>query len=115
MQKAIAYQDCLIISDGKLTDISIEHNDVIDVFPIFTIMNEKNTLLVHPLKSGATRVCVLKNGKNIQMFNVKITDDETKIDDADGFEILTLDEPPESWDFEAELDLPPRGMEGGND
>lgn len=59
---AQAFEDCVISTDGKLTDISIEQNDIIDVYPIFTIMNEKNTLFVHPLKAGKTRFCVLKTG-----------------------------------------------------
>ena len=84
---AQAFEDCVISTDGKLTDISIEQNDIIDVYPIFTIMNEKNTLFVHPLKAGKTRFCVLKNGKH-------------------GFEILGLDIPPEVEEAELMRDLP---------
>ena len=101
-----AFQDCIIESDGKLTDISIENNTIVDVCPIFTIMNEKNTLYVHPLKEGKTRICVLKNGKQKIMFNVQITENETKIDDIEGFDILTIDEPPE----EIDIDEPPEGL-----
>ena len=101
-----AFQDCIIESDGKLTDISIENNTIVDVCPIFTIMNEKNTLYVHPLKEGQTRICVLKDGKQKIMFNVQITENETKIDDIEGFDILTIDEPPE----EIDIDEPPEGL-----
>ena len=101
-----AFQDCIIESDGKLTDISIENNTIVDVYPIFTIMNERNTLYVHPLKEGQTRICVLKNGKQKVMFNVQITENETTIDDIEGFDILTIDEPPE----EIDIDEPPEGL-----
>ena len=101
-----AFQDCIIESDGKLTDISIENNTIVDVYPIFTIMNERNTLYVHPLKEGQTRICVLKNGKRKVMFNVQITENETTIDDIEGFDILTIDEPPE----EIDIDEPPEGL-----
>ena len=101
-----AFQDCIIESDGKLTDISIENNTIVDVYPIFTVMNERNTLYVHPLKEGQTRICVLKNGKQKVMFNVQITENETKIDDVDGFDVLTIDEPPE----EIDIDEPPEGL-----
>lgn len=96
----------MISTDGKLSDISIEHNDIIDVYPIFTIMNEKNTLFVHPLKTGKTRFCVLKNGKQKVMFNVEVTEEGTTIGEVAGFEILVLDIP--SYVEEAELmrDLP---------
>ena len=101
-----AFQDCIIESDGKLTDISIENNTIVDVYPIFTVMNERNTLYVHPLKEGQTRICVLKNGKQKVMFNVQITENETTIDDIEGFDILTIDEPPE----EIDIDEPPEGL-----
>ena len=102
---ACAYETCLITSDGKLTDISIENNEIIDVCPIFTIMNEKNTLLVRPLKEGETRFCVLKNNKDKVMFSVKVEADKTTIDDVDGFDILGIDEPPQEYEYE--LDEPP--------
>ena len=105
-----AFQDCIIESDGKLTDISIENNTIVDVCPIFTIMNEKNTLYVHPLKEGKTRICILKDGKQKILFNVEITENETKIDDVDGFDILTIDEPPEVE--EIDIDEPPKGLGG---
>lgn len=123
---AQAFEDCVVSTDGKLSDISIEKNDIIDVYPLYTVMNEKNTLFVHPLKEGKTRFCILKNGKEIVMFNVEVTKENTIIDDVDGFDILTIDTPPgvndgagrlklqvdkkeENADFD--LDLPP--MFGG--
>lgn len=100
-----AYQDSIVSSDGKLTDISIEDNTIIDVYPLVTLMNDKHTLIIHPLKEGKTRFCVLKNNKNIVMFNVDVANDETRIDEVEGFDILSIDEPTDdSW-----LDLPPAG------
>ena len=105
---AQAFQDCVITTDGKLSDISIEQNDIIDVYPMFTIMNEKNTLFVHPLKEGKTRLCVLKNNKNIVMFDVEVKPDETIISEKEDFEIFSIDTPPEMTnDKEFELDTPP--------
>lgn len=104
---AQAFEDCVIITDGKLSDISIEKNDIVDVYPLFTIMNEKNTLFVHPLKTGMTRLCVLKNGKDKVMFNIEVTEDKTNISDAKGFEIYAIDQSPESEVYNFELDLPP--------
>lgn len=103
-----AFQDCVITTDGKLSDISIEQNDIIDVYPMFTIMNEKNILFVHPLKEGNTRLCVLKNNKNIVMFDVEVKSNETIINEVDGFEVFSIDTPPEMTnDEDFELDLPP--------
>ncbi len=108
-----AYQDYIVTTDGKLTDISIEDNKVVDVYPLVTIMNDKNTLIVHPLKVGSTRFCVLKNNKNIVMFNIKVEQDKTQIDEVEGFDILPIDTPDGVNDNETfELDIPPMELNG---
>ena len=104
---ANAFEDCIIMNNGKLTDINIEDNTVIDVFPLITVMNEKNTLIVHPLKSGKTRFCALKNGKNLVLFEVEANDIETIINAPDGFEVFPIDPPNDEHEFE--LDEPPMG------
>ena len=101
---ANAFEDCIIMNNGKLTDINIEDNTVIDVFPLITVMNEKNTLIVHPLKSGKTRFCALKNDKNLVLFEVEANDIETRISAPDGFEIFSIDPPNDEYEFE--LDEP---------
>lgn len=100
-----AFEDCIITTDGKLTNINIEDNTVVDVFPLVTVMNDKNTLIVHPLKQGQTRFCVLKNDKHLALFNVSVYELETEIEAPDGYEVLTLDAPNNLFEFE--LDEPP--------
>lgn len=104
-----AFEDCVITTNGKLTDISIEDNTVINVCPLITLMNEKNTLIVSPLKIGKTRFCVLKNNKDIVMFNVEVKENKTIIDDVKGFDIIAIDAPFEEF----VLDLPPNIGEAG--
>ena len=103
--QAHAFEDYIITTNGKLTDISIEDNTVVDVYPLITIINNKNTLIVSPLKEGKTRFCVLKNNKDKIMFNIEIQKDKTFIDEVKDFEILSLDIP-ESNEFI--LDEPPK-------
>lgn len=105
--QAQAFEDYVITTNGKLTDISIEDNTIIDVHPLITISNSKNTLIVSPLKSGKTRFCVLKNNKEIVMFNVEVSENKTTIDSVKGFEILAIDSPFEEF----VLDLPPNTQE----
>lgn len=102
-----AFQDCIVTNDGKLTDISIRDNTIIDVYPLITVMNEKNTLIVHPLKEGTTKFCVLKNDKDIVMFDVVVTDNKTIIDQVEGFDVFTIDTPGNYDDEVFELDKPP--------
>jgi hypothetical protein len=101
---AQAFEDYIITTKGKLTDISIEDNTIVDVYPFITVMNDKNTLFVSPLKIGKTRFCVLKNGKEKIMFNIEVQENNTIIDKVTGFDILALDTPEEN---SFELDEPP--------
>ena len=104
---AFAYEDCIITTNGKMTDISIQHNDIIDVFPLITVMNEKNTLIVHPLKKGKTKFSILKDKKDKYIFDVTVTEESTKIEPKEGFDILNIDCPPSSYEYYFDLDLPP--------
>lgn len=90
-----AFEDYIITTNGKLTDISIEDNTIVDVYPLITVMNDKNILIISPLKVGKTRFCVLKNNKEKVMFNIEIFETKTKIDKVKGFEILAIDTPVE--------------------
>lgn len=101
--QAYGFEDCIISAKERLTNIEIEDNTIIDVYPIVTIMNEKNTLMVHPLKEGVTYFTVKKNKKEKEVFYVKVNLDETIISQKEGFTIMSLDEPPPSF----EIDLPP--------
>ena len=103
--QAYAFEDYIITTNGKLTDISIEDNSIVDVYPLITVMNDKNTLMVSPLKIGKTRICVLKNNKEKLMFNVEVLEDKTLISPVEGCNILSLDAPLD--DDEIELDAPP--------
>lgn len=102
--QARAFEDCIVTTKGKLTDISIEDNTVLNVYPLITVMNDKNTLIVSPLKVGNTKFCVLKNDKEKVMFNVQVFENKTKIDEVNGFSILTIDDPADEYPF---LDEPP--------
>ena len=104
---AFAYEDCIISTNGKLTDIKIQHNDVIDVYPLVSISNNKNILIVHPLKVGTTKFSVLKNKKDKAVFTVQIGDKNTVISDVSGYEILSIDNPPKTGEYDFELDEPP--------
>ena len=70
-------------------------------------MNNKNTLIVHPLKQGKTNFSVLKNGKEKLIFDVEIQENKTKIEEVKNFEILSLDNPPEDKKEDLYLDFPP--------
>ena len=103
--QANALEDCIISAKGQLFDIRIENHDIIDVYPLVTISNKKNTLIVHPLKTGMTAFTVMKNGKTKHLFVVNVKEDSTIIKGDEEFSIMTLDAPPVNTSFD--LDLPP--------
>jgi len=107
--QVFALEDCIITTDGKMSDITIQNRNVIDIFPLVTIMNDKNTIIVHPLKIGETNFSLLKDNKEKFFFDVKVTREKTFVKDVDGFEILTIDCPPTEEYFE--LDGPPTEIE----
>ena len=98
-----AFEDYIITTKGKLTNITLEDNTMVNVYPLITIMNDKNTLMVTPFKVGKTSFSVLRNNKEQFIFNLDITETKTTIDKVKGFEILSLDGPFEDYD----LDEPP--------
>ena len=106
--QAFAYEDCIVTAEAKLTGIQIQNNDIIDVFPLITVMNDKNTLIVHPLKQGKTKFSVIKNNNEKIIFEVKVTKSKTEISQSEGFDILTIDCPMSGFEtLEIELDEPP--------
>ena len=115
LSEAFAFEDNIIITTGKLTGIKIQHNDVIDVFPLITISNDKNTLIVHPLKEGKTKFSVLKNNKDKIVFDVEVSESSTNIKAVEGFEVLKVDNPPDLYEYYFNLDAPPILDEYGSD
>ena len=97
----------ILLNKSNIGNIKIQYNDVVDVFPMVTISNEKNTLVVHPLKEGQTKVSVTKNDKEKVIFDVNVTDEKTTISEEPGFETFTIDCPPGYYEYYFELDVPP--------
>ena len=40
-----AFEDCIITTKGRLTDISIEDNSIVNVYPLITLYNKKNMFI----------------------------------------------------------------------
>lgn len=89
--------DYLITSDAKIIKSTVEDSKILTLSSFFTIYDEKNVLLLHPLKAGKTRFTIALKDKTIN-FNVtvrankKATDGETI--KKNNFEIMQLDSPP---------------------
>ena len=101
-----AFEDFIVTTDHKIVSIETEDKTMLDVYPITTIMNKKNTIFFHPIKEGETKVH-LKNEKEKEfIFNIIVSSETASIENVEGFEIISIDNPPEAF----EIDLPPTNI-----
>ena len=117
-----AFEDYIIMTDGKLSNIKIQDESIVEINPLVTITNEKNTLFVFPKKTGVTTFTLKKDLDKNYIFHIKVEEDKTIISDVEGFEIITIDVPQSGIELDTPptklgdfLDLPPqlRGKEVG--
>lgn len=102
--QAQAFEDFVLSTDGKISNIKIEDNSIVNINPLTTILNEKNTLFIIPQKLGETSFSLQKNNETFK-FSIKIDEEKTTISEIDGFEIVSLDTHPIILD--CEIDAPP--------
>ena len=102
--QANAFEDLILSSNEKMTDIKIENNQIINIHYLTTILNEKDTIFINPINIGETSFSLIKANEKYT-FNIKVDEDETFINNIEGFEIVSLDTPPQILDFE--IDPPP--------
>ena len=106
---AYSFEDIIISSSEKITDIKIEFNNIINVYPLITLTNDKKILMVEPLKEGSSRFIVTKDKKEQVVFSVKVEKDKTVVEAPESFEVLPLDIPVDIFEYEFDLDEPPEG------
>lgn len=99
-----AFEELVLSTDGKINNIKIENNSILNIELLRTINNEKNILFIIPNKTGKTSFSLSKNNK-IFNFNVNIDENNTEITEIEGFEIVSLDTHPTILDYE--IDKPP--------
>ena len=108
-----AFEEYILSTNGALSEIKIDNKDIIKIQPLITIDNSKNTLFITPLKIGETKFSVIKDGVQKQEFKVNVMEDKAVFSEADGFDIVSFDEPPVILDHQ--LDLPPMPKKKSNE
>lgn len=100
--------DYLILTEKIVQTYNVSDPDIATLSPFFTLFNEKNSLLLHPQKTGKTDVTIFFND-NSANFSINISDKKSAIDDKPirmgDFEIMLLDTPPMLQDFD--VNAPP--------
>lgn len=104
--------DYLIMTEKVVQVFDVSDPDIVSLSPFFTLFNEKNSLLIHPQKTGKTDISIFLNQGRAN-FSVNVSDKKSSIDEKPvrmgDFEIMLLDTPPNIQDFD--LDLPPSPKE----
>lgn len=104
IQPDFAYEDLIISNTNTITQIKNRTPDIINIEPIYTIMNERNTVLINVLTEGIADFSLeLETGK-VANFELSASKNKTEIKkSAKDFNIFVVDDYVES----VELDLPP--------
>lgn len=93
--KAGIGQDYLLLSDDKINLTKVDNPEILTLSPFFTIFNEKNVILLHPIKEGKTNIKLFFETHDIEIsisvIKNKIKNNSLKIDNL---EIIELDGPP---------------------
>lgn len=103
--QAQAFEEYILSTKSILSEIKIENQEILNIEPIVTIDNSKNTLFIIPLKEGKTSFSFVKDKKEKISFDVKIEGKKAFFSKIEGFDIVTFDEPPIILD--CNLDKPP--------
>lgn len=96
-------KDYLVTTDEYIKTTLVENNSIVTLNPFFTIFNEKNVLLLHPVALGKTNFTIFLTNSDA-IFNVEVKpnkkDSDTNTIQKGVFEIMLLDAPPDLNDVE---------------
>lgn len=87
-------EDYLITTEQSIRLSTVDNSSIVQLNSFFTILNEKNILLLHPLKLGSTSFKIYLNDYSID-FNVSVKSSPVKIKPTNkkDYEIMQLDIP----------------------
>lgn len=113
--------DYLVTTEKTIKANEVSNPGILTLSPFFTIYNEKNVLLLHPLKVGKTNITFFVENTKVSYEIVIKQKNATKNADTikkGDFEFVLLDAPPviegaeEDLDKYLELDPPPTNYGG---
>jgi len=99
---ANAMDNYILLSDNDITEISAKDDGVVKVSSVITLTEGNSVAIIKCIKEGRSEFQV-KSGDKVDNFTVNVTNKNAKISNNKGYQIVTLDCPPELPSF----DLPP--------
>ena len=102
--QAQAFEDVILSAEEKISNIKIEEDSIINVNHLTTIQNKKNILFILPKREGKTKLFLTKKNKQY-VFEIEVKKEKTYVEKKEDFEIVSLDTPPNFFDYQ--IDIPP--------
>lgn len=100
-----AFEDYIIISNNPVKSVSPENSEIVDAKALFTIDNQKKTIIVTPKQIGNSTLNIkLNDGKD--KIEVKVTKESTTINAPEGYNCYVIDSPPAQDD----IPMPPTNI-----
>lgn len=93
--QADAYQDYIIFSDNPVSSAVIEDSNIAEVFPLQTIANKKETILLKAKKDGKTNI-IITTSQGERRIGINVKSDKIIFNDLNGFNTEVCDIPPQN-------------------
>lgn len=88
--QAYGFEDYIIVSDAPVSSIIWSDDDVLSAFPMLTIDNKKDTIILMAKKEGKASITIQTDLGNSQI-DVEVRPDKTILSDVEGFTYFNLD------------------------
>lgn len=99
-----AFEDYMIISNHPVKFVRAQDKEILDVFVLSTIDNQKKNIIITPKKVGKTKIVVnFANNEDSEKIDVKVTENRTFMNVPSDFKLFLLDVPPKA----VEIPQPP--------
>ena len=92
---AAAFENYMIISNTPVKSVAVKDPEIADVIPVFTIDNNKQTIIITPQKKGKAEITVNLVDKDVTVI-VEITQEQTIFKADNDFAFFPMDIPDEA-------------------
>lgn len=90
---AFAFESYFVMSELPIKNYSAENKNLVMIKRNVTLLDDKKTLILTPLKEGQTKIYI-DFGENKTQFNIDIKKDSTTFDNANGLTFIQIEKPP---------------------
>ena len=90
--QASAFEDYIITSDKAVKSVFSSDESIVSAVPVFTIDNNKETIIVKAKREGNAEITVRQNDRDV-VVKVRVTPEKTTFESGDDLVCFPLDRP----------------------